>query len=157
MAFLKSVLLPLGALLLLAGAFVAGVAYERGWGSEDGAKEAIQQVLKAQETAWNKGDLEGFMVGYWNSPDLTFSSGKETRRGWQTTLERFRERYQAEGKEMGKLTFSDHETELLGPDTALVRGRWKVETSKETLGGVFTLLVKKMPEGWRIVHDHTSG
>jgi beta-aspartyl-peptidase (threonine type) len=120
------------------------------------ATKAIAQVLKDQAAAWNKGDLKGFMAGYWKSPDLTFFSGKDKTRGWQATLERYEKRYQAEGKEMGKLTFSELEIDVLGPDSAVVRGRWKLVTSKETLGGLFTLIFKKMPDGWRIVHDHTS-
>jgi beta-aspartyl-peptidase (threonine type) len=118
--------------------------------------KAIAKVLNDQVAAWNKGDLRGFMEGYWKSPELTFFSGKDQTKGWQATLERYQKRYQAEGKEMGKLTF-DYQIDVLGPDSAFVRGRWKVVTSKETLGGVFTLIVKKFPEGWRIVHDHTSG
>jgi beta-aspartyl-peptidase (threonine type) len=57
---------------------------------------------------------------------------------------------------MGKVTFSDIDIETLGPDSALVRGRWQVEMRKETLGGQFTLILRKFPEGWRIIHDHTS-
>jgi beta-aspartyl-peptidase (threonine type) len=127
--------------------------------AEPGKADAVKQitaVLEAQTAAWNKGDLKGFMAGYWNSPDLTFFSGKDKTRGWQATLERYQKRYQAEGKEMGKLTFSELEIDVLGPDSAVARGRWKVVTSKETLGGLFTLIFKKTPDGWRIVHDHTS-
>jgi beta-aspartyl-peptidase (threonine type) len=120
------------------------------------AKKAIQKVIEDQNAAWNKGDLEGFMAGYWQSDDLSFFSGKDKTLGWKATLERYRQRYQGEGKEMGKLTFSELQIELLGPDGAWVRGRWKVEMKKETLNGLFTLIVKKTPEGWRIVHDHTS-
>jgi beta-aspartyl-peptidase (threonine type) len=120
-------------------------------------KDAVRQVLDAQVAAWNKGDLKGFMAGYWKSDNLSFFSGKDKTHGWQATLERYQKRYQAEGREMGKLTFDELEIEALGPDTAWVRGRWKVVTSKETLGGLFTLIFKKLPEGWRIVHDHTSG
>jgi beta-aspartyl-peptidase (threonine type) len=124
---------------------------------EDGAaKKAIQQVLDTQAAAWNQGDLKGFMAGYWESPDLSFYSGKDKTRGWQATLERYQKRYQADGKEMGQLTFSELAIDLLGPDSAFVRGRWKVVTRKETFEGLFTLIVKKLPEGWRIVHDHTS-
>jgi beta-aspartyl-peptidase (threonine type) len=119
-------------------------------------KEAIRQVLDAQVAAWNKGDLQSFMAGYWKSDNLSFFSGKDKTRGWQATLERYQKRYQAEGREMGKLSFSELEIEALGPDAAWVRGRWQVVTSKETLGGLFTLIFKKFPEGWRIVHDHTS-
>jgi ketosteroid isomerase-like protein len=121
-------------------------------------RQAIQDILAAQVAAWNRGDLDGFMTGYWSSPDLTFFSGKDVTSGWQGTLDRYRKRYQAEGPDkMGVLSFSDLDIALLGPDSAFVRGRWKLVTSKEPLGGLFTLLFKKKPEGWRIVHDHTSG
>jgi beta-aspartyl-peptidase (threonine type) len=117
----------------------------------------IRKVLDDQATAWNKGDLEGFMKGYWNSKELTFYSGKDRRQGWQETLERYRKRYQGEGKEMGKLTFSELEVQLLGADVALVKGHWQVEMKKEKLDGLFTLIMRKTADGWRIVHDHTSG
>jgi beta-aspartyl-peptidase (threonine type) len=124
--------------------------------SAAGAKKAIQQVLDSQAAAWNKGDLEGFMKGYWKSPDLTFFSGKDRTRGWQATIERYRKKYQGDGRQMGKLTFSELEIEMLGPAGAWVRGRWQLVRGKETLGGLFTLIFKKLPAGWRIVHDHTS-
>jgi beta-aspartyl-peptidase (threonine type) len=119
-------------------------------------EEAIRAVLDAQVAAWNKGDLEGFMKGYWASPQLTFFSGGNRTQGWQATLERYRKRYQAEGQEMGKLTFSELQVELLGPDSAFVRGRWQLEQKKDRPGGLYTLIFKRFPEGWRIVHDHTS-
>jgi beta-aspartyl-peptidase (threonine type) len=117
---------------------------------------AIRQVLDSQVAAWNKGDLKGFMAGYWKSEKLTFFSGDNVEHGWQATYERYQKRYQAEGREMGTLTFSELEVEMVGMDTAWVRGRWKLVTSKETPRGLFTLVFKKLPEGWRIVHDHTS-
>jgi beta-aspartyl-peptidase (threonine type) len=120
------------------------------------ARKAVRQVLDTQVKAWNKGDLEGFMKGYWKSPRLTFFSGKDRTQGWQATIERYRKRYQTEGRKMGKLTFSDLEIEVLGPTHAWVRGRWKVVRDKETLSGLFTLIFKKQSDGWRIVHDHTS-
>jgi ketosteroid isomerase-like protein len=121
-------------------------------------RQAIQDVLDAQVAAWNRGDLDGFMGGYWHSPDLTFFSGKDVTSGWDATLDRYRKRYQAEGRDkMGTLTFSDIEIDLLGSESAFVRGRWQLATGKEPLGGLFTLLFKRKPEGWRIVHDHTSG
>ena len=67
------------------------------------AKKAIRQVLDDQVVAWNKGDLPGFMEGYWQSPDLRFYSGKDVTSGWQATLDRYRKRYQGEGKKMGQL------------------------------------------------------
>jgi beta-aspartyl-peptidase (threonine type) len=117
---------------------------------------AIRQVLDDQVTAWNKRDLDGFMAGYWNSPDLRFFSAKGVRRGWQTLYDRYRQDYQAEGKEMGTLAFSDLDIDVLGPDSALVRGRWQLVMGDKKPGGLFTLVFKKLPEGWRIVHDHTS-
>ena len=120
-------------------------------------EQAIRRVLDDQVAAWNRGDLEGFMQGYWNSPELTFSSGGDQTKGWQATLDRYRKRYQAEGKEMGKLAFSDVQVQLLGPGFALVTGKWELTLTKETVGGRYSLILKKLDEGWRIVHDHTSG
>jgi len=120
------------------------------------APAEIRQVLDSQANAWNREDLDGFMAGYWNSPDLTFYSGKDKRQGWQETCDRYKAKYQGKGKEMGTLTFSELDIEMLGSDRAVVRGRWKVVMSKETPEGLFTLIVKKLPEGWRIIHDHTS-
>jgi uncharacterized protein (TIGR02246 family) len=120
-------------------------------------EKAIRQVLDEQVVAWNKGDLEGFMKGYWNSKELTFQSGKDLTRGRQETLERYKKRYQADGKEMGKLAFSDLVIQELAPGVALVTGKWELTLSKEVVGGRYTLIMKKLSEGWRIVHDHTSG
>lgn len=124
--------------------------------ADDSPEAAVRSLLEAQQTAWNRGDLEGFMAGYWNSPELTFYSGRDKQQGWQATLARYKARYQSAGKEMGHLTFSELSVESLGPDCALARGRWKVELKDQTLDGLFTLVVRKKPEGWRIVHDHTS-
>lgn len=118
---------------------------------------AIRQVIEAQQDAWNRHDLEGFMAGYWNSPDLTFFSGARTTSGWQATIERYRKTYQSEGKEMAKLEFSDLNIQTLAPDAAFVRGAWKLTMSDgKTPHGLFTLIFRKFPDGWKIVHDHTS-
>lgn len=118
---------------------------------------AIEQVLNQQAGAWNRHDLEGFMAGYWNSPDLTFFSGAKVTSGWQATLERYRKTYQSEGKEMGRLEFSDLRIEPLGAEAALVRGAWHLTMSDgKTPHGLFTLIFRKFPAGWKIVHDHTS-
>ena len=119
-------------------------------------KKAIESVLDKQVAAWNRSDLEGFMAGYWKSPQLTFSSGNSKVQGWQGTFDRYKQRYQSEGREMGKLAFAELEIEPLGPDSAFVRGRFQLELSKEAPTGLFTLIFRKFPEGWRIVHDHTS-
>ncbi len=125
-------------------------------GEPASATKAIRKVLDDQVSAWNKGDLRGFMEGYWQSDDLTFFSGNNQTRGWQATLDRYRKKYQAEGKEMGKLTFRDIDIRFLAADHALVTGRWQLELTKDKIGGLFTLIVHKKAPGWRIVHDHTS-
>jgi len=116
------------------------------------------ELLEQQVRAWNAGDLEGFATsGYWQSPELPFYSGGEIRRGFDAMLERYRESYQAEGKEMGQLSFSETEVLVLDPLNVLARGRWRLVFSDgSSSGGLFTLLLHRMPEGWRIVHDHTS-
>ena len=120
------------------------------------SKAAIEKVLSDQVLAWNKGDLKEFMAGYWNSPELSFFSGKDKQQGWEATYERYRKRYQAEGKAMGKLSFEELSVELLGNDHALVRGRFRLRLGDESPTGIFTLIMRRFPEGWRIVHDHTS-
>ena len=120
------------------------------------AKDAVQKVLDDQVVAWNKGDIEGFMVGYWKSPELSFYSGGNKMAGWQGTLDRYKKKYQGEGKEMGKLAFKEIAIDMIGAEHALVKGRWHLTLTKESVGGLFTLMMKKLPEGWRIVHDHTS-
>ena len=125
--------------------------------SAEQAKSAVQQVLQRQQDAWNRRDLEGFMAGYWNSPELTFFSGAKETAGWQATIERYRKTYQSEGREMGKLEFSDLRIEPLGRDAAFVRGEWHLTMSDgKTPHGLFTLIFRRFPDGWRIVHDHTS-
>jgi len=116
----------------------------------------VQQVLQQQQSAWNRGDLEAFMSGYWNSPELTFFGTKKTS-GWQATLERYRRTYQADGREMGKLEFSGLQIVALGSDSAFVRGSWRLTMSDgKTPHGLFTLVFRQFQDGWKIVHDHTS-
>jgi beta-aspartyl-peptidase (threonine type) len=114
-------------------------------------------VLEAQAAAWNRGNLEEFMETYWRSDELTFFSTDQVVKGWQATLDRYRTRYQGEGKEMGRLEFSELSVSELAADSALARGRWKLTLKdNSTLGGLFTLILRKIDGQWRIVHDHTS-
>jgi ketosteroid isomerase-like protein len=118
---------------------------------------AVEQVLARQVEAWNRHDLESFMAGYWNSPELTFFSAGTKTSGWQSTLERYRKRYLAEGREMGTLQFSDLQVESLGADSAFVRGAWQLSSADgKNPHGLFTLIFRKFPDGWKIIHDHTS-
>jgi uncharacterized protein (TIGR02246 family) len=115
----------------------------------------IQSVLHAQQEAWNRGDIDGFMNGYARSASTVFISGDEARRGWETVRERYRQRYSDRTK-MGALTFSEIEITVLSPDAAAVLGRWRLKRANDEPHGRFTLIFKLLPEGWRIVHDHTS-
>ena len=127
-------------------------------GSDSAAgKAAVANVLRVQQEAWNRHDLDGFMAGYWNSADLTFFSGAKQTSGWQGTLDRYKATYASPGHEMGKLEFSGLRVEMMGADAAFVRGAWGLTmTDGKTPHGLFTLVFRKFPEGWKIVHDHTS-
>jgi beta-aspartyl-peptidase (threonine type) len=128
------------------------------WSSPDTAAQEIGRVIVQQQDAWNRGDLEAFMAGYWNSPDLTFFSGAHESKGWQAALERYKKTYQSAGHEMGKLEFANLRVEMLGPDAAFVRGEFHLTMSDgKTPHGLFTLIFKKFVDGWKIVHDHSAG
>lgn len=119
---------------------------------------AMIEVLRAQEAAWNRGDLTGFMAdGYWRSEELCFFSGGSVTRGYEATEKRYRARYVDGGAEMGRLEFTDLEPISLSPDAGIVRGRWKLSFEKAPAAeGLFTLVLRRQHDGWRIVHDHTS-
>ena len=119
--------------------------------------KAIARLLRMQQEAWNRHDLEGFMAGYWRSQELTFFSGAEEHDGWQATMDRYLATYMSPGHEMGKLEFSALRVELLGQESGFVRGAWKLTMSDgKTPHGLFTLVFRKFRDGWKIVHDHTS-
>ena len=145
---------PIAALFLLV-LLTTGCASMK---EQEPSRAELVAVCRAQEAAWNRGDLEGFMAeGYWRSPELAFYSGGDDTRGYDAMLARYRERYQKEGREMGKLSFTDLEAIVLARDAGLVRGRWKLVFSDgKQVAGLFTLAMWRMHEGWRIVHDHTS-
>jgi ketosteroid isomerase-like protein len=119
------------------------------------AVSEIQSVLRMQQDAWNQGDIDRFMDGYAHSKDTVFISEDTVRRGWKTVRDRYREKYSDRTK-MGLLTFSDLEIVSLSPDSAVALGRWKLQRAKDRPHGRFTLIFRRLPEGWRIVHDHTS-
>ncbi|HMG37361.1 MAG TPA: nuclear transport factor 2 family protein [Blastocatellia bacterium] len=120
------------------------------------AAQQIRAVLDRQVEAWNRGDLEGFMEGYWRSPQLTFYSGGVETSGWDQTIQRYQQRYRSAGNEMGILEFLDLKIELLGPQAAFVRGKYRLKASGKESSGLFTLTFKKFASGWKIIHDHTS-
>jgi ketosteroid isomerase-like protein len=120
-----------------------------------GIETSIKSVMTEQAVAWNKGDIDAFMKGYWNSDKLVFASSDGVTRGWQPTLDRYKKSYDSRAK-MGTLTFSDLEITVLSKDAAVVLGSWSLAREKDNPHGKFTLIFRKFKEGWRIVHDHTS-
>jgi ketosteroid isomerase-like protein len=115
----------------------------------------IQSVLTAQQDAWNRGNIDEFMNGYARSASTVFISEDEVRRGWETVRDRYHLRYSDRAK-MGTLSFSEIEVTMLSPGAAVALGRWKLKRESDEPHGRFTLIFKRLPEGWRIVHDHTS-
>jgi len=122
---------------------------------EPNAVGDIRSVLQSQQEAWNRGDIDGFMNGYARSASTVFVSEDSVKRGWENVRERYREKY-ADRAKMGTLIFSDTEVTLLASDAAVVLGRWSLQRAEDHPHGRFTLIFKRLPEGWRIVHDHTS-
>jgi beta-aspartyl-peptidase (threonine type) len=122
-------------------------------GSRDEAE--IRAVMAAQVAAWNRGDIDGFMNGYARSRATEFMGGDKLTRGWQTVRDRYKKKYDSREK-MGTLTFSELKITRLSGDAALVIGRWRLARKDGKPRGRFTLLFRRTPDGWRIVHDHTS-
>jgi beta-aspartyl-peptidase (threonine type) len=148
--------LTAGALALAALFWSAGFG-RAGAGADGDEAAAVRKLLDRQADDWNRKDLDAFLEGYWHAPGVVFQAGATRTDGFEAMRARYRDRYQAEGKEMGKLAFTGVDVIVLAPDAAFARGRWQLTMSDgQRPGGLFTLLLRKLPEGWRIVHDHTS-
>ena len=115
----------------------------------------VRGVLDAQVEAWNRGDIDGYMNGYARGDATLFVSGDTVTRGWQTVRDRYATRYDSRDK-MGTLAFSDVEITMLGDTVAAATGRWELTRAGDKPHGRFTVILRRTPEGWRIVHDHTS-
>ena len=119
------------------------------------ATSEIQNVIRAQQDAWNRGDIDGFMNGYARSRSTIFVSEDVVRRGWETVRARYKKKYPDRAK-MGLLAFSNLEITPVSAEAAVVLGRWKLKRAQDEPHGRFTLIFRKSADGWRIVHDHTS-
>ena len=117
--------------------------------------DEIRKVLDEQTAAWNRGDLEGFMQGYWKSEKMIFISGKSVSRGWQAALDGYKRGYDTKEK-MGTLSFSELEIDVLSKKSAVVIGRFTLVRKKDKPTGIFTLTFRKVKGDWRIIVDHTS-
>lgn len=123
----------------------------------DAKKEeaAIRAELDAQQIAWNNGDLEGFMQGYWNSDSLQFISGRGVNHGWKEALAGYKKAY-PDIAAMGTVSFDLLQITPLSEINFVVMGKYHVVRSEGNLDGVFTLIFKKVNGKWRIVYDHTA-
>ena len=116
---------------------------------------AVRAVLDAQQAAWNRGAIESFMDGYERAETTTFVSGDEITRGWQTVLDRYKQRYHSP-EEMGTLSFSELDMKPLGALYVVADGRWKLTRAHDAPHGRFTLVFRRTGDDWRIVHDTTT-
>ena len=119
-------------------------------------RTAVTDVLDRQAKAWNAGDLTGYMDGYARTDNLVFTSGGKVRKGWQDAFDHYKARYATNPKAMGHLEFAVTQVDAVGADAAVVLGLWKLTESEHPGEGVFSLVFERRPEGWRIIHDHTS-
>jgi ketosteroid isomerase-like protein len=140
--------------LIVALLLAACAARPRAFSKQDDA--AVRAVLAAQAEAWNRGDLAAYMDGYARTPELVFTSGGNVRRGWDETFEKYRARYGADPSTMGRLAFEILGVQAIGADGAVVLGRWILTDTPVAGRGVFSVVLERRPEGWRVVHDHTS-
>jgi ketosteroid isomerase-like protein len=141
-----------GPLLLFLFAALAGCS--RGFAPAD--REALQALIERQQAAWNRGDLASYMEGYARTPALVFTSGGKIRRGFDETMTAYQKRYGGNRAGMGLLAFQVLEVQPVGADGAVMLGRWRLTDTPNAGGGVFSVVAERRPEGWRIVHDHTS-
>lgn len=121
----------------------------------DRIKTDIIEVMTRQTDAWNRGDLEGFMIGYLRSDELIFVSGDTVTRGWQAALERYKKSYPSK-EQMGMLSFADLEITVVSKNAAYVLGSWSLKREKDMPKGKFTIIFRKFKEGWLVVYDHSS-
>jgi ketosteroid isomerase-like protein len=142
------------AAILLAVAACTTAGDHRAFTAAD--RTAVAAVLADQAAAWNRGDLAAYMAGYAKTEALVFTSGGKIRRGWQAAFDHYQARYGSDRASMGTLAFEVLSIDPVGADGAVVLGTWRVTGTAAAGDGVFTVVLERRPDGWRIVHDHTS-
>jgi len=118
-------------------------------------RNAVLNVLENQRTAWNNGNLEEYMEGYWNSDSLRFVGKNGVRYGWNETLAAYKKGYPSK-KEMGYLSFNVISLEFLSENSAYMIGRWNLIRYENNISGHFLLIWKKINNNWRVIADHSS-
>ena len=143
-------------LLILIAVVYTGFRTKPVTAAESSDEVQIRALLQAQTDAWNRGDIDTFMAGYWKSDQTAFIGANGITRGWEAVLDRYKKSY-PDRKAMGRLTFSALEVQVLCPGEALVIGQFQLQRESDKPMGIFTLNFRKFPEGWRIIMDHTTG
>lgn len=133
----------------------SGAPIDMGQSQKSAESAAITALLEEQDAAWNRGDIDAFMGGYWKSPELRFASGGKVTRGWDETNARYHNTYGGP-ETMGTLITDDYEIVILSPDAAIAHGRWKLEGREGTPWGLYTLVMRKIDGSWKIVSDTTT-
>jgi uncharacterized protein (TIGR02246 family) len=123
-----------------------------------GQGDEIRAMLAKSQAMWNRGDLEAFVTDYEDAPETTFIGSEVVRGGTKAILDRYRRRYPNRDA-MGMLTFSEIDTRPLAPGLVLATGKYSLKRTPAGGGdasGRFTLVIRKTPGGWKIIHDHSS-
>jgi ketosteroid isomerase-like protein len=123
--------------------------------AQSNEEAAIRKVLRTQNEAWNRGDIDAFMVGYWKNDSLMFIGQSGVTYGWQNTLNNYKKNY-PDTTTMGKLTFTILSVKRLSEKYYRVVGKWFLNRSVGDVGGHFTLLFQKINGEWVIIEDHSS-
>ncbi len=124
------------------------------FGQTDDENE-IRNILAKQNDAWNRGDVDAFMIGYWDNDSLMFIGSSGITYGYQNTLANYKKRYPDKAA-MGKLIFTLIEVKKLSPEYFHVTGKWNLQRSIGDLTGHFTLVFRKIAGKWVIISDHSS-
>jgi uncharacterized protein (TIGR02246 family) len=136
--------------ILILSLFVSASAFCQ---SNDEAE--VRKVLSTQNAAWNRGDVDAFMVGYWENDSLMFVGSSGITYGYKNTLANYKKRY-PDTAAMGKLTFDLIQVKRLSPEYYHVTGKWHLQRSMGDVGGHFTLVFRKINGRWVIISDHSS-
>ena len=142
-------------LVLLLVPAISGLAAPTPGPAQPTPKDAILHLMSVQAAAWNRGNIDEFMKGYWNSDSLVFIGQSGPTYGYSGALARYKKAYDSPDK-MGQLTFSEIKVQQLSADYCFVIGKWALKRKAGDVGGTYTLLFRKINGQWLIIVDHTS-
>ena len=117
--------------------------------------DVIKQILTIQQICWNNGDIDGFMLGYWNSVKFEFSWVNGTEYGWENALEKYKISYPTK-ESMGEFIFEILDVKLTSDTTAILDGEWELIRKNDNPNGSFTYIFKKIENNWLIISDYTT-